>query len=91
MFVLLPIIRWLAHDSRAWVVVASGALLVVGGASVSVLGITTHQPAITRIGFIILIIAVIYTVAAVRGRRSRTREDADRDHDRHEDRRVEQA
>jgi len=70
MFLLLPLLRRLAHHNRAWVVLACGAALFAVGIGISLVGIATHQPAVTRIGFLVLLIAIIYSVVAVCGRRT---------------------
>ena len=74
MFVILPLLRWLAQHDKARVIVGVGALLFVGGLGVSAAAISSHQPMITRVGFFLLIIAILYVVVAVCGRRSRGRD-----------------
>jgi membrane protein implicated in regulation of membrane protease activity len=71
MFLLLPIIRWLAHHDRPAVVVGAAALLLMGGIAVAAAGIAAHQPTATRVGFIVLIITIIYATVAVRARHHR--------------------
>jgi cell division inhibitor SulA len=72
MFLLLPLLRQLAQHSRAWVVLSCGAVLLAGGIGISLAGIAMHQPLVTRTGFLVLLVTVIYAVIAVRGRRSRS-------------------
>ena len=69
MFLLLPLLRWLANHDRRAVVVGAAALLFTSGIAVAAVGIATHQPAVTRVGFAALIITMIYATVAVRARR----------------------
>jgi hypothetical protein len=69
MLPLLALLRRLANDDRRAVVVGAAALLFTSGIAVAAVGIATHQPAVTRVGFAVLIITIIYATVAVRARR----------------------
>jgi uncharacterized membrane protein YadS len=72
MFVLLPLIRSVAHHPNRWVVLGVGVALVGTAIGVAAVGISTHQPAVTRIGVLLMLVSIVYAVLIIRGRRART-------------------
>lgn len=54
-FAIIPLIRMLARHKNGWVVLACGAALTAAGIGVVFTGISARQPAIPRIGFLILL------------------------------------
>jgi uncharacterized membrane protein HdeD (DUF308 family) len=81
-FFVLPLLRWFARHPRGWIAIGGGVLLLIGGLAVGAVGIASHQPSITRIGLFALIISILYTTSAIRGRRPSRQDDA---HPNHED------
>lgn len=72
MLVLLPLIRSFAHHPNRWVVLGAGVAMVGAAIGISAVGITTHQPAVTRIGVFLMLARIVYAVLIIRSRRART-------------------
>ena len=75
MFILM--LGWLAQHRKGWVVLATGTALFASGIGIFVAGFTSNQPLISRVGVLIVLVAVIFAVLAVGARRSRTRKNPD--------------
>ena len=71
MFVLLPLIRRFAHHPNRSVVVGVGVVLVGAAIGLTAVGISTHQPAVTRIGVFLMLASVAYAVLIIRRHRTR--------------------
>jgi uncharacterized membrane protein HdeD (DUF308 family) len=71
-FVLLPLIRSFAHHPNRWVVLGAGVALAGAAIGISAVGITAHQPAVTRIGVFLMLASIVYAVLTIRSRRART-------------------
>ena len=67
MFVL--VLGWLAQHHKGWVVLATGTALTTAGIGIFLGGFATHQPLISRAGVLITLLAIIFAVLAIRGRR----------------------
>ncbi len=67
---LAPLIRWLAHHHNPRVAFGVASALTCAAIGIAAIGISTHQPAVTRIA-ILLIIASIATFI-IRSRRDHT-------------------
>jgi hypothetical protein len=67
---LAPLIRWLANHHNPRVAFGVALALALAAIGIATIGIGIHQPAVTRIG-VLLIIASI-AVFAIRSRRDHT-------------------
>jgi len=66
----VPLIRWLANHDNPRVVLGVGVVLVCVGIGVGAVGLDMHEPALTRIGVLLLIVSI--AVFVIRGRRGRS-------------------
>ena len=71
-FVVLPLIRWLANHQNRWVVMGVGAVLVGAAIGIAAVGFVIHQPAVARIGVFLMVASIVYGVFASRSRHVRT-------------------
>jgi Flp pilus assembly protein TadB len=65
----LPLIRWLANHHNPRVVLGVGVVLVCAAIAIAAAGIAIHQPAVTRIGVLLMIASI--AVFVIRSRRDR--------------------
>jgi len=67
----LPLIRWLANHHNPRVVLGVGVVLVCAAIAIAIAaaGIAIHQPAVTRIGVLLMIASI--AVFVIRSRRDR--------------------
>jgi hypothetical protein len=68
----LPLIRWLANHKNPRVAIGVGLVLAGAAIVIVAVGVAIHQPAVTRIG-VLLIIASI-AVFVIRSRRYRSKQ-----------------
>lgn len=73
------VLGWLAQHRKGWVVLATGTALLAAGIAIFLVGFTTHQPLISRVGVFITGLAIVFAVPAVRARRSRVRKNPGRE------------
>jgi hypothetical protein len=69
MFMLLRVVRQFAAGIPLWLLALAGLLAAAVGATLIAGGIVTHQPLVTRGGFIVLMATVLGAVTANRARR----------------------
>jgi hypothetical protein len=70
--IVLPLIRLLANHRNPRVVLGIGVVLAGAAIGIAAVGISTHQPAITRIGVFLMLATIVYAVLVIRSRRART-------------------
>lgn len=67
---IAPLIRWLVNHHNPRVAIGAGVALVVAAIATAAVGITIHQPAVTRIAVLLMIASI--AVFVIRSRRDRT-------------------
>jgi hypothetical protein len=69
---VLPLIRWLANHHNPRVVLGVGVILACSAVGVAAVGFSRHQPAVARIGVLLMLMSILYAVLVIRSRRART-------------------